>query len=114
MSDYVGNRLEERIPFRLKIRIKGRNFKEKEYVTSDISPKGFFIPCDASPPLDLSVDIKVFIPDHRKAITAKGRILRVKWAGNFERIEGFAVEIRKIDRENEDKFLGFINKVSKA
>jgi len=113
LSDYVGNRLALRVPYKLKLKLKGRNLKEKLYYTQDISFGGVFIPSETSPTLGLPVDVKLYVPSTRKAIAIKGKILRIKWEGNFKKIQGFAVEFKKFDRASEDKYLNFLNKVSR-
>ncbi len=112
MSDYVGNRLTARIPCRLRIKIKGNRLKEKQYHTADISSGGVFVISKTSPQLNLSVDIKLFLPRSKKPLEIKGKILRIKWVGDFKKIEGFAVEFKKMTRENEDRYFGFLNKLS--
>lgn len=114
MNDYVGNRLVARIPYKLKIKLKGRNFKESIYYTADISAGGVFIPSETAPPLGLAVELKIYLPVSKNPLKIHGKIQRIKWAGNFERVEGFAVEFKKIDRKTEDKYLNFINKISKG
>ena len=113
MNDYVGNRVNSRIPCKLKIAIKGKKFKETIFYTSDIASGGVFVPADSSPPLDLKLDVKLYLPHSKKPLKFHGKILRIKWAGNFERVEGFAIEFLKVDRETEDKYINFINKFSK-
>jgi len=114
LNDYVGNRLSLRFPFEMKVKLKGRKFKETQYTTSNISATGVFIPTNSAPELGLAVDIKLYLPKTKRALSVKGKILRIKWAGNFKHIEGFAVEFKKIDRPSEDKLLNFLNKVGRG
>lgn len=112
MSDYVGNRLAARVPCRLRIKIRGKNLKERLYHTLDISAGGAFIPSKTAPKLGTEVEIGLYLPYSKKPIKIKGKVRRLKWAGNFKHIEGFAVQFRKMDREDEDKFYTFLNKIS--
>jgi hypothetical protein len=114
LEDYVGNRLTARIPYKLKIRIKGRNFKETAFTTADVSVGGVYIPSDSAPTLNLPIDIKLYLPSAKNPLKIRGKVLRIKWMGNFKKIVGFAVEFTKFDRATEDKYLNFLNKISKG
>lgn len=114
VNDYVGNRLNSRIPYKVKVKVKGKSFKEKEYSTIDISGGGIFVPSDCAPALGSPVEVKLYLPESKKAILLQGKVLRIKWAGNFKYIEGFAVEFKKVSREIEDKLLNFLNKVQRG
>ena len=112
MSDYIGNRISSRIPNKLRVKIKGKKLKEKQYYTLDISSGGIFIPSTVAPPLGLDVEVRLYLPRTKKPLFIQGKILRIKWEGNFKHVEGFAVEFKKMDRETEDKYLSFMNKLS--
>jgi Tfp pilus assembly protein PilZ len=111
VSDYIGNRLSGRAACKLRVKIRGKKLKEKQYHTANISSGGLFISSKKAPELNMKVDIKLYLPYSKKPIEITGKILRIKWSGEFKKIEGFALEFKKMSREAEDRLHGYLNKL---